>query len=115
MEAERGNSELTHYSDALHPAVLQLIGQVVRSAQSYGKWVGVCGELAGDPVAVPVLVGLGIGELSMNPNSIPKVKNIIGHLRMSAAKSLADQVLQADSAPSVRTMAQTFIDEIGNY
>jgi phosphocarrier protein FPr len=76
LAAERGNPELAHYSDGLHPAVLQLIHQVVRAAQPLGKWVGVCGELAGDPVAVAVLVGLGVRELSMNPGSIPKPKRL---------------------------------------
>jgi phosphocarrier protein FPr len=114
LAAERGNPGLAHYSDGLHPAVLQLIGQVVRAAQPLGKWVGVCGELAGDPVAVAVLVGLGVRELSMNPGSIPRVKKIIGQMRIGAAESLALQVLQADSAPSVRALAQTFLEQVGS-
>lgn len=110
LAAERGNPELARYSDALHPAVLQLISQVVRAAQPYGKWVGVCGELAGDPAAVAVLAGLGVRELSMNSGSIPKVKDIIGRIQMGAAESLALRVLQADSALSVRALAQAFLD-----
>jgi phosphocarrier protein FPr len=112
LAAERGNPQLAQYSDAFHPAVLQLIRQVVQAAQPHGKWVGVCGELAGDPVAIPVLVGLGVRELSMNPGGIPKVKNIICRIRMDEAESLADQVLQADSASSARQLAKDFVDHI---
>jgi len=114
LAAERGNPELARYSDGLHPAVLQLIHQVVRAAQPHGKWVGVCGEVAGDPVAVAVLVGLGVRELSMSPGSIPKVKEIIGQFRMDAAESLALRALQADSALAVRALAQTFLDKVGS-
>jgi phosphoenolpyruvate-protein phosphotransferase len=106
LAAERGNPELAGYSDALHPAVLRLIHQVVQAAQPHGKWVGVCGELAGDPVAVPVLIGLGVRELSMSPGSIPRVKAMIRRIHMAEAESLAVRVLQADSAPSARALAQ---------
>jgi phosphocarrier protein FPr len=110
LAAERGNPELAHYSDALHPAFLKLIHQVVHAATPHDKWVGVYGELAGDPVAVPILVGLGVYELNMTPGSIPKVKEIISQIHMSAAESLAIQVLQADGASSVSTLAQMFFD-----
>ena len=112
LAAERGNPELVAYSDALHPAILQLINQVVLAAGPHGKWVGVCGELAGDPVAVPVLVGLGVRELSMNPASIPRVKDIIDRIHLEAAESLAVQILQAESAPATRFLAQAFLDGI---
>jgi phosphoenolpyruvate-protein phosphotransferase len=112
LAAERGNPELAGFSDALHPAILKLIRQVVLAARPHGKWVGVCGELAGDPVAIPVLIGLGVHELSMNPGSIPKAKDAVRRLWLDAAKSLAERVLQADSAPSARRLAQDFLDRI---
>jgi multiphosphoryl transfer protein len=112
LAAERGNPELAGFSDALHPAVLQLIRQVVLAARLHGKWVGVCGELAGDPVAIPVLMGLGVRELSMNPGSIPKAKDVIRSLRQYEAESLAERVLQADGAASARQIAKNFIDQI---
>ncbi len=77
LAAERGNPLLAGFADGLHPAVLQLIDQVVRASHQHGKWTGVCGELAGDPLATAVLVGLGVDELSMSPGSIPRVKAII--------------------------------------
>lgn len=67
LAAERGNPRLAYLGDALHPAVLRLIEQVVQAAHAVGKWVGVCGELAGEAEAVPILVGLGVDELSVNP------------------------------------------------
>ncbi len=112
LAAERGNPELISYSDALHPAVLQLLRQVVKAAQPHGKWVGVCGELAGDPVAIPVLVGLGVRELSINPGSVPKAKEVIRSFRLDDAESLAKRVLQAESAPSARRLARDFLDGI---
>jgi phosphoenolpyruvate-protein phosphotransferase len=112
LAAERGNPQLIPYSDALHPAVLQLIRQVVQAARPQGKWVGVCGELAGDPAAIPVLVGLGVSELSMNPASIPRAKEVISRIRLDAAQSLAERALQADSAPSARHIAQGFFSGI---
>ena len=111
LAAERGNPQLVDFSDAIHPAILQLIRQVVLAARSRGKWVGVCGELAGDPVAIPVLVGLGVTELSMNPGSIPKAKDVVRRLRLDEAESLAERVLRADSAPSARRLAQDVLNK----
>jgi phosphoenolpyruvate-protein phosphotransferase len=112
LAAERGNPQLARFSDALHPAVLQLVRQVVQAARPHGKWVGVCGELAGDPVAIPVLVGLGVRELSMSPASIPRAKDVVRSLRLDEAESLAERVLQAESAPSARRLAHDFLERI---
>jgi len=66
LAAERGNPRVAALSDAFQPAVLELIRQVVEAAHAHGKWAGACGEMTGDPLAMPLLVGLGIDELSMN-------------------------------------------------
>src|SRR5262249_58547788 len=66
LAAERGNAAVAALADGLHPSVLHLIREVAEAATAHGKWAGVCGELASDPVAVPLLVGLGITELSAN-------------------------------------------------
>ncbi len=109
LAAERGNPELTSYHDGLDPAVLQLIHKVVQDAHRFGKKVGVCGELAGEPAAVPILVGLGVDELSMNPGSIPRVKDLIRKLEFSAASRLAQNALQAERVSGVRSMAEQFL------
>jgi phosphoenolpyruvate-protein phosphotransferase/dihydroxyacetone kinase phosphotransfer subunit len=108
LAAERGNPALSEMADALHPAVLRLVRDVVSAAHQHGKWVGVCGELAGDPLAVPVLVGLGVDELSMNPGAIPYAKAILRALDLPEAQALAAQALSAESARQARSLAQAF-------
>jgi phosphoenolpyruvate-protein phosphotransferase/dihydroxyacetone kinase phosphotransfer subunit len=109
LAAERGNPMLASLADALHPAVLRLIGEVAAAAHQEGKWVGVCGELAGDPQATAILVGLGVDELSMNAASIPKVKALLRAIAVSDARALAEQALKTDSAAEARQLAQVFL------
>jgi phosphocarrier protein FPr len=108
MAAERGNPSLSALADALNPAVLQLIQTVVKAAQDHGRWTGVCGELAGDPIAVPILVGLGVEELSLNPAGIPRLKAAIRDLELPAAQSLAHRALDCESAAAVRELVAAF-------
>ena len=108
LAAERGNANLSEMADALHPAVLRLIKQVVKAADEHGKWVGVCGELAGDPHAAAILIGLGVRELSLNSARIPQLKASIREIQLQDARALAEEVLRADSAERVRKMAQDF-------
>jgi phosphotransferase system enzyme I (PtsI) len=102
MAAERGNARVAALADAFQPAVLKLIGEVVTAAHARGKWVGVCGEMAGDPLAVPLLVGLGVDELSMNPPAIPRAKQVIRNLEDSAAHTRAREVLDLETPEAVR-------------
>ena len=102
LAAERGNAAVAHLQDALHPAVLIQIRQTVQAAAAHGKWVGVCGELAGDPEAVPILIGLGVKELSMASGSIPKAKQIIRALNSAEAAQVAAQGLGLSTAEAVR-------------
>jgi phosphocarrier protein FPr len=111
LAAERGSAALAEFADALHPAVLHLIHQVVEAAHAQGKWVGVCGELAGDPVATAVLVGLGVDELSLNPGGIPRVKAIIRQINSTEAIELARQVLECEGTAQVREIANQFLEE----
>lgn len=102
MAADRGNERLAALTDALHPAVLQLIGRVAEAGRAHGRWVGVCGEVAGDPVATPLLVGLGVTELSMSPRAIPAVKAAIRSLDSETARALAEEAVGLESAEAVR-------------
>lgn len=111
LAAERGNPQLYSFADALHPAILHLIQQVTASAHQYGKWVGICGELAGDPLATPILAGLGIDELSLNPAGIPRVKSIVRNLDQEMVKPLVEEALKAESAEAVRQIARSFMEE----
>lgn len=112
MAAERGNPELSNFADALHPAVLHLIQQVIELAHAHEKWAGICGELAGDPLATPILAGLGIDELSMTPTSIPRVKSLLRQLDQSSVAPLVEQVLNSDSAETVRRLSRAFIEKL---
>ncbi len=102
MAAERTNERVAHLGDAAHPAVLRQIQSVIRAAHAEGIWVGLCGELAGDPEAIPVLLGLGLDEFSMSPISIPRAKQIIRSWSQADAQELVDPVLSLDSADAVR-------------
>ena len=106
LAAERGNPALYHLSDGLHPAVLRLIGEVVEASHQAGKWTGICGELGGDPEAVPILVGLGVDELSLNPAGIPRIKSIIRDLTMENARALAEKALRCQTSAEVRELVR---------
>ena len=104
MAAERGNDAVAGLADGLHPSVLQLIRSVTEASEAQGKWVGVCGELASDPQAVPVLVGLGVSELSVNPPAIPATKEAVRRVDTGTAGLLAREALRLTSAEDVRAL-----------
>ncbi|MGX1088682.1 phosphoenolpyruvate--protein phosphotransferase [Pseudomonas sp. AP3_22 TE3818] len=106
LAIDRGHPTLSAQADGLHPAVLQLIDITVRAAHAHGKWVGVCGELAADPLAVPVLVGLGVDELSVGARSIAEVKARIRELSFTQTQTLARQALAVGSANEVRALVE---------
>jgi phosphocarrier protein FPr len=108
LAAERGNPALSHLADGLHPAVLKLIHDVVEASHQAGKWTGICGELGGDPQATPILVGLGVDELSLNPAGIPRIKSIIHDLTMDKVRVLGDQALQCQTSAEVRQLVHQF-------
>jgi multiphosphoryl transfer protein len=112
MAAERGSPELANLADAMHPAVLQLIGYVAAAAHAEGKWVGVCGELAGDPQASAVLIGLGVDELSLNPGGIPAIKDIVRKIDSREAADLAVEVLKCQHAQQVREKAAAYLKNL---
>jgi multiphosphoryl transfer protein len=103
LAAERGNAALASLADGLDPGVLRLIDAVCRTARGHFE-VAVCGELAADPAAVPILTGLGVHELSMNPPSIPVVKELVRTLDLREAATLAATALTQPSAEAVRAL-----------
>ena len=102
LAAERGNPELASYADGLHPAVLKQVREVARVGRRRGRSVSVCGELAGDPAAIPILLGLGVDCLSVNPEQLPATKERIRQVDLAAARELAAQALTMRSAGEVR-------------
>jgi phosphocarrier protein FPr len=103
MGADRGNRQVSHLVNALHPAVLRMVDQTARAARKAGIWVGICGELAGNPLAAPVLIGLGLDELSMSAPNIPGVKTAIRHCTVHQAEKMAQTVLNFETAQQVET------------
>jgi phosphocarrier protein FPr len=87
------------------PALLALVDAVVRGAQAHGRWVGVCGELAGDPLAAALLVGLGVTELSMAAPRIPDVKEVLRAIDADEAGAVAREAIEAEDADAVRALA----------
>ncbi|RHW47417.1 phosphoenolpyruvate--protein phosphotransferase [Bombilactobacillus bombi] len=93
MAADRGNDRVSYLYQPYNPSILRLIKYVIDSAHKEGKWVGMCGEAAGDPVMTPLLMGMGLDEYSMSATSILKVRSLMKHLNTEELKSLVDQAV----------------------
>ena len=104
LAMDRGHPKLAPQVDGLNPGVLHLIAQTVHGAHAAGRWVGVCGGIASDPHGVPILVGLGVDELSISLPAIPAVKGQIRTLRLDECTALAEKALAAESAAEVRAL-----------
>ncbi len=107
LAAERTSADVAHLADPLHPSVLQLIQQVIQAAHANRKWVGLCGELAGNPLATPLLLGLGLDEFSASPRSLPLLKQAIRKSNVDAGRSVAQKALEMSNAQEVRNLLQS--------
>jgi phosphocarrier protein FPr len=106
LAMDRTNPRLAPLVDALHPSVLRLIERTVSGAHAHGKWVGVCGALAGDRLAVPVLVGLGVDELSADVPIVPAVKARVRTLSLEECRETARLALDAEDGAAVRRIVE---------
>jgi phosphocarrier protein FPr len=104
LAMDRGHPKLAPQVDGLNPSVLYLIAQAVKGAQQHGRWVGVCGGTASDPQAVPILIGLGVNELSVSVPAIPAIKAQIRTLSLADCQTLAQKALTMDTAADVRAL-----------
>jgi phosphocarrier protein FPr/phosphocarrier protein len=102
LAMDRTNPAVAAKVDALHPAVLRLMAMTCEGARAERRPVGLCGGLASDPLAAPLLIGLGVTELSATPSVIPELKAAIRPLRMEACRALATACLALTSAAAVR-------------
>ncbi len=102
MAMDRTHPALAAKADGLHPAVLRLIARTVEGAHAAGRWAGVCGELAADPAAVPILIGLGVDELSVSVPAVPTVKALIRSLSLAECQERARRALACATARQVR-------------
>ncbi len=106
LAADRTNERVSHLYEPTHPAILRLIKMTVDAAHAHGIWTGVCGEIAGDPVLAPLLLGLGVDELSAAPSAIDSVKYIIRRVKNDEARKLAEFALQCDSPTEIFARCQ---------
>lgn len=102
LAVDRTNETVAHLADPLHPAVIRLIHQVIQAAHRQDKWVGLCGEMAGNPQAVPLLLGLGLDEFSMAAVSIPSVKALLRTISKTQAQEIAQRCLELPNLQRVR-------------
>ncbi len=113
LAMDRGHAQLAARLDALHPAVLRLIGRTAEAAGSRNRPLAVCGGLASDPAAAPILIGLGVRELSCVPSAIPRLKAYIGGLTMEECTRLARKALSLGSAEAVRSLRAAVAGGVG--
>jgi phosphocarrier protein FPr/phosphocarrier protein len=113
LAMDRGHPELASRLDALHPAVLRLIARTAGAAISHGRRVAVCGGLASDPTAAPILIGLGVHELSVVPSFIPQLKSLISSISLDTCRELARQALELETAEAVRALALRMVSRSG--
>ncbi len=107
LAMDRGNPELAARIDAFHPAVLRMIAETCRGARQHGRWVGVCGGLASDPLGAAILIGLGVTELSATVAAVPGVKAQVRTLTLAQCQALAAQALKQTSPQAIRALAAT--------
>jgi len=108
LAIDRGNDRIAHLYEPTHPAVLRTVKRIVEEAHRQNIPVGVCGEMAGDPVFAPLLLGLGVDSLSMTPSWLPTVKYLVRAMRMSEARTLADEALAMDSPKEIYAKFDAF-------
>ena len=110
LAADRTNAQVAPLASGFQPAVLRLVRDVVAAAHARGKWVGLCGELAGEPLAIPILLGLGLDEFSMNPPAIPLAKQIIRTLTLDVAREVAQAALELNSPDTIQALVRERVD-----
>ena len=106
LAVDRLNEKIAHLYEPTHPGILRLIKATVDAGQAHGIWTGICGEMAGDLAAVPLLLGLGVSELSVTPSMVPRVKMLICSIEMSEARKLAEFALDSDSPKEILARAE---------
>jgi phosphocarrier protein FPr/phosphocarrier protein len=111
LAMDRQNPHLAQHLDALHPAVLRLIAATTSGGATL-KWIGVCGALASDRLAAPILIGLGVTELSVSPAMVPEIKAVVRGFTFEECRVLAIHALKRDSPEAVRALAREALDGV---
>jgi phosphotransferase system enzyme I (PtsI) len=112
MAVDRMNSKLAHLYSQYHPAMLRLIKSIIKNGHDAGIWVGMCGEAAGDPILIPLLIGMGLDELSMNSSSILYARGVIRNLDKQELEQIAENALQLEAAIDVENyLSNLFVNK----
>lgn len=109
LAVDRGNDRVAYLYDEYHPAVLRLLEQTVRAAKKHRKWVGLCGEMAGNPLSVILLIGLGLDELSASPFILPEVKSIVRSTSYSSARKTLLKAMNMSTGSDVRRYLEAIL------
>src|SRR5438067_1903543 len=112
LAVDRMNERIAHLYEPTHPAIVRLINTAADAAHKYNIPVSVCGEMGGDPVLVPLLLGLGVDELSAAPPLVPQIKFVIRRLKLDEARELARFALECESAAEIMGRCQEFVRQI---
>ncbi|MCL6453897.1 MAG: phosphoenolpyruvate--protein phosphotransferase [Alicyclobacillus sp.] len=115
MACDRMNERISHLYQPYHPAILRLVKMVIDGAHRHGKWVGMCGEMAGDETAAPLLLGLGLDEFSMSAGSILKIRQRVRNLRFADAEALAAAAVHEESQEAVRARVARWLEQAGEH
>lgn len=110
MAVDRTNERVAAIASPFHPSVLRLINLTIEAAHTHGKWVGLCGEFAANPLAVPLLLGMDLDEFSMSPVSIPGIKEVIRKLSLAECKDIASHALRLPKTDAVRAYLQSVVN-----
>jgi len=111
MAVDRSMPDIAYLYQPAHPAVIRQIKYVADTAFANGKWVSVCGEMAGDPLYTALLLGMGIQELSMSPVSLARVHKAIRSIRMRDAEMLVEQALKCNNGPEVEAHCRALLEK----
>lgn len=109
---DRGNQQVAYLYQELHPAVLRMVRQVIEAAHAEGKWVGMCGEMANNPYAVPLLMAMGLDEFSMSSSQILRVRSLINQLNTRKLQPLVHRAIHAETAAAVQELVKKYVPQV---
>ena len=109
---DRGNQQVAYLYQELHPAVLRMVRQVIEAAHAEGKWVGMCGEMANNPYAVPLLMAMGLDEFSMSSSQILRVRSLINQLNTRKLQPLVHRAIHAETAAAVQKLVEKYVPQV---
>jgi phosphotransferase system enzyme I (PtsI) len=112
LAVDRLNERIAHLYQPTHPGIVRLLKMTVDAGHRHGIWVGVCGEMGGDPIYTPLLLGLGVDELSMAPANVGRVKFLIRRMKMDEARQLAEFALESDSSGEILARCESYVHKV---